>query len=116
MADAFQIEKQTKDMWCWAAVSVSVNRYFSPKSKWTQCRVAREVTHNQNCCGDKEACNLAEKLEDGLKAVEHWKETLDGVLTFEQIQSEIDASRPVCARIGWRHGGGHFVIISGYRL
>lgn len=28
----------------------------------------------------------------------------------------IDASKPVCVRIGWNGGGGHFVAIAGYRV
>jgi hypothetical protein len=32
-------------------------------------------------------------------------------LSFDEIQTEIGAARPVCARIGWDNGGGHFVVI-----
>ena len=32
-----------------------------------------------------------------------------------QVQSEILDGRPVGARIGWAGGGGHFVMIAGYR-
>jgi hypothetical protein len=32
------------------------------------------------------------------------------------VRAEIDAGRPVCVRIGWPGGGGHAVILSGYRI
>ncbi len=117
MADPFAIEKQSQDKWCWAAVSASVARYFDPHSPFTQCRVALRVTRKTDCCGSgREACNEPGDLEDALRAVERWKETRKGVLTFGEIQKQIDASTPVCVRIGWRGGGGHFVIIYGYRV
>ena len=35
-------------------------------------------------------------------------------LTRDQLKNEIDASRPVIARLGWYPKGGHFVVITGY--
>ena len=37
-----------------------------------------------------------------------------GQAGFEQVRDEIDARRPVGARIGWSGGGGHFMVIYGY--
>jgi hypothetical protein len=117
MTDSFVLEKQSQDKWCWAAVSVSVARYFLPLSPLTQCRVALAVTGKTDCCGSGRAdCNDPGDLEDALKAVGRWRETRKGVLTFEEIQQQIDAFTPVCVRIGWRGGGGHFVIVYGYRI
>jgi len=115
--DPFVIEKQFQDKWCWAAVSVSVARYFAPQSLVTQCRVALAVTGKTDCCGSRrEHCNEPGDLTDALKAVQRWKETRDEPLTFDDLQTEIDNFRPVCVRIGWRGGGGHFVIVYGYRI
>ena len=30
------------------------------------------------------------------------------------VKNEIDKNRPLCARIGWSGGGGHFVALDGY--
>ena len=38
------------------------------------------------------------------------------VLTFDEIRHEIDAERPICIRIAWRDGGGHFIVIVGYEV
>ncbi len=110
----FQIEKQREDLWCWAAVSASVDHYFFPASTSTQCKIAREVLGIDNCCADPDLCNDKAKLQDALEAVGRLRETLPRPLRFEEIRQEIDAFLPVCVRIGWNGGGGHFVVISGY--
>ena len=63
---AFQIEKQRKDKWCWAAVSVSVDHYFSPGSTTSQCQLAKEVLEDilktvLSCCSNPDECNVPAK-------------------------------------------------------
>lgn len=111
----FQIQKQLEDKWCWAAVAVSVDHYFFPGSTSSQCRIARDVLGVPQCCGDPDACNTAAKLQDALDAISRLREILPRALLFDEIRQEIDAGQPVCARIGWNGGGGHFVVVSGYR-
>jgi hypothetical protein len=33
---------------------------------------------------------------------------------FGNLQSELDAGRPMCVRIEWRGGTGHFLVVDGY--
>jgi papain like cysteine protease AvrRpt2 len=110
----FQIEKQREDLWCWAAVSASVDHYFFPASTFTQCKVAGKVLNRANCCADPDLCNDKATLQDALDAVGRLRDTRIGPLSFEDIRREIDAFLPIGVRIGWRGGGGHFVVISGY--
>jgi hypothetical protein len=115
----FQIETQKELNWCWAAVGVSIDRYFSPTSRLKQCQLAQEVLNLPGgCCDDPSNCNLPGDLEEALKArsVKRLKKTLTGgILTFREIQGQIDACNPVCARIGWQdETRGHFVVIYGY--
>ena len=109
------VEQQEMDKWCWAAVSVSVDRYFAPGSASTQCRVAAQVLGIDQCYDNCDACNSAQRLEDGLQAVGRPPQKLTNPVTFDEIQRQIDAHLPVCVRIGWFSGGGHFVVITGYR-
>jgi len=113
-------ERQTKSQWCWAAVALSLDHYFSPKSTWTQCAIARQVLHPAECwCGQpftNEVCDRAAYLQAALKVVQRPYTAVPGALAFDRVQTEIDSARPVCARIQWRGGAGHFAIISGYRL
>jgi hypothetical protein len=145
----FKIEKQEQPEWCWAAVAVSVERYFDPDSELTQCELVTKVLRKdkdllktgfkipksdspccseQGCCFDPDQCNYPAELETALKEIHKWRNTLDqleapdgsllstGTLTFEQVRREIDHGRPVCADITWGSGGGHSVVIRGYRL
>ena len=117
MASTFQMEKQIEPNWCWAAVSVSVGRYFFPQSTSTQCKVAGTVLSRTDCCAEPAACNQPAHLEAGLKAVNRPPNILVRALTFDEIRKQIDQQRPVCVRIAWNGGPrGHFVVISGYQL
>ena len=117
MGTTFQIEKQTEPNWCWAAVSVSVGRYFFPQSTSTQCKVAATVLSETSCCATPDACNKPQRLEPALNAVNTPPNIVTRALTFDEIRKQIDASRPVCVRIAWNGGPrGHFVVISGYQL
>lgn len=40
---SYRQQYQCRDLWCWAAVAVSLVRHFQPESKLTQCAFAREV-------------------------------------------------------------------------
>jgi hypothetical protein len=86
--------------------------------------MASEVLGGDDCGSSPDACNVPMKLQDALGVVE--RRTAGGTpnlafpapqgpLPFSEIQKHIKAKLPVCARIEWEGGGGHFVVISGYR-
>jgi hypothetical protein len=121
----FHMEKQRRDKWCWAAVSASIDRYFFPKSSWTQCRIAHslavkkelpQISVKADCCGTPESCNQVASLGDALQAIGRLNKVLPRALTFQELCDEIDQNRPVGVRIGWLDGGGHFVAVNGYYL
>jgi hypothetical protein len=115
---AFPIQKQIEDQWCWAAVSASIDHYFSPGSTVTQCIVAQEVLPAQvppvDCCANNDACNTGAALEDALAAVGRFKQVVSGPATFAAVCQQLNANMPVGARIEWYQGGAHFVIIAGF--
>jgi hypothetical protein len=126
----FKIQRQEQTDWCWAAVAVSVEQYFDPDpdpaTRLKQCRVA-SLVFQAKCCENPGEFNQGAELETALQLIHKWRNTLDedpstgatGSLTFEQVQREIDRSRPICAGITWNSdvgGGGHFVVIRGYRV
>jgi hypothetical protein len=110
-----QVENQKQSLWCWAAVATSVDHFFDHSSNSTQCKVASTVL-GADCCTSQEPCNKAQRLQDALRVVGRLKRAIGETLTFEQIKAEIDDGRPVCARVAWRDGGGHFVIIADARV
>jgi hypothetical protein len=132
----FRIQHQEQTEWCWAAVAASVQQYFEPDSEpaleLRQCKIANMVVQTDavlnpitdpKCCKDPQPCNQPASLETALKKIHKWRNTLvadsstgaTGTLTFAQVQREIDRGRPVCAGITWKSGGGHFVVVRGYR-
>jgi hypothetical protein len=114
----FTMQHQQQDQWCWAAVSVSVSHYYTPWSTWTQCGMVNAELGQTTCCtnGSSPACNQPNVLDAPLRragVLDHMTSTDAGI---GDISAEIGAGRPVCWRIGWSGGGGHFAVIEGYRL
>jgi hypothetical protein len=108
----FQIEIQEHGQWCWAAVTASVDRYFSPHSVSTQCSIASMVL-GLDCCGAPGPCNTQAFLQDALDAVGKLRDCVSGPLSFADTLHEIEQGFPVGVRIGWSGGAAHFVIIRG---
>lgn len=126
----FPIECQKASQWCWAAVAVSVARFYSPASPWEQCTLAGEVLH-KTCCGGSDECGEDDHPPDcdrpyrvyhPLGVVGHLNEIRRSTLPLpaapntRTIQGELDARRPIVCRIGWKGGSGHFVVLYGYDL
>jgi Papain-like cysteine protease AvrRpt2 len=116
MPELFKIETQKKSEWCWAAVAVSIEKYFNPKSTLTQCEVAKEVLDAKNKeCSDPEI-NLPASLTIALHQRGWLSGKMNSPLSFDLVRQEIDAGRPVCARIKWNGGGAHFIVLTGYEI
>jgi len=109
----FTMEHQTQTNWCWAAVSTSVSKYFKPASTWTQCRVVNAELGQRTCCvnGGTAACNKPWYLDRALTRTGNFK-AITGVAPQTNVSTEMTGKRPLCARIGWSGGGGHFVAIT----
>lgn len=106
MAFTFPMEHQKETDWCWDAVAVSIEHFFDPHSDLTQEAFAEKVLGQPS----NEPWYLSEALNDLGKL----NGSLQGPLSFAQIQEQLDQNLPVCARIAWDEGGAHFVVISGY--
>jgi hypothetical protein len=111
----FTLQHQNETQWCWAAVTSSVAGYYQNPS-WTQCNLANNQFGQTTCCsnGSSTVCNEPWYLDRALGTVRNLANFIAGALSLTQIQSEIDAGRPIGVRIGWPGGGGHFVTITGY--
>jgi hypothetical protein len=111
---AFEMQPQEEGNWCWAAVTVSVDRYFAATSlNVAQCELAGQV-FGAGVCGHEENFNEPRTLQKGLRIVGNLNEPpIGGPVDFDTLRKEITADRPVCARIAWDGGGAHFVAIDG---
>jgi hypothetical protein len=113
----FAMQAQLQSQWCWAANSTSVSHYYDSASPWTQCSVVNAELNQATCCvdGSTSQCNQPWYLDLALTRTGNLASFAGGTATLAQIQTEILKGRPVGARIGWSGGGGHFVMIAGYR-
>lgn len=111
------MQHQLQDNWCWAAVSTSVAAFFGSPI-WTQCSVVGKEVDDESCCtnGSSKRCNVPWRLDKALRRVKALERKQGGMPSdLRDVRRNIDRGRPVCIRIGWSGGGGHFVAIEGYR-
>ena len=113
---AFTMQHQEQTQWCWSATSVSVNLFYHPASGWTQCSCANATLGQTTCCtaGNSAQCNTPFYLDLALKTVANFKSMSGVKAALSRVRTEIRQCRPLCLRIGWNGGGGHFVAVYGY--
>jgi hypothetical protein len=111
------VQHQLQSNWCWAACSSSASAFYDPTSTWGQCGIVNAELKENGCCGSggSPKCNVPWYLDRALKRTGNFARKNDGPARWETVRAEIDAGRPVGVRIGWFGGGGHFVMITGYR-
>ncbi len=110
----FNMQHQEQDMWCWAAVGVSVDDYYTSHAGGSQCSLVNAELGRSDCCGPSGAsvsCNQPWHLEGPLGRLGHYDHTVTGPVSFGQVDGELSASRPVGARVRWTDGSAHFVVI-----
>lgn len=108
----FNMQPQVQNQWCWAATSASVSIFYNLSSTWTQCLVASGALGVSTCCKIPSPCNKPWYLDRALTVTNNFINQY-GILTFQQVESELLSGRIVGARVGWFGGGGHFMIIYG---
>lgn len=111
----FTMQAQTQSNWCWAATATTTSLYYLAGSSWTQCGVADAALPRSDCCSwpVPTPCNVPWYLDTALGVTGNFV-SMTGTLTISQVVSELQAGRPLGARVGWSGGGGHFMVISGY--
>ncbi len=112
----FTMQKQKREEWCWAAVSVSVATFYDKQSAWTQCLLVNEELGLDGCCANvsPDECNQPWYLELGLSRVGHLASKDESSAPFATASAEIDGERPLGCWIVWPDSTGHFVVINGH--
>lgn len=117
----FELQKQQQDNWCWAAVTAGLLGFFDTDRAPTQCEVVQECFSRtkgyedaRGCCRDGtcKVCDRTFKLVDALDLMGLLSARCNYPLSLDEIRAEIECGAPVAVRIGWRGGGGHFVVIT----
>lgn len=117
----FAQQVQEQKSWCWVATGLSIAQYFRRGVDATQSDFFRtgsdlgEGDDVQNWTGRMET------VQNALWALGLRPGTIaEGPVSFDIIKREIDAGRPVLARVDWNDdgdhaaGGAHALVIYGY--
>ncbi|WP_229891122.1 papain-like cysteine protease family protein [Streptomyces mashuensis] len=111
--DDITMQKQEKTQWCWDASGNTIAAWWGYSYTQTQfCDLAHSAT-GVSCA------NQPATLGDMAGAWQKmgFSNTGTGVssaLSFNDISTEVNASRPMGVRIGWNSGGGHMNVIYGF--
>ena len=107
-------QAQERSNWCWAATGATVAAYMDRSvSQNTFCSLAfgrspyYECPNWQATLGNDQRAFAALGIDPG-----HY---IHGRLSYRGVSYEIEGNRPVLTRIQWSSGGGHMMVISGYR-
>jgi hypothetical protein len=111
------VQHQLQSNWCWAACAVSTSGFYDSATTWGQCTLVNAELDKPGCCEDGASgdCNIPWYLDRVLRRTGNFGSMTSGRASWSTVRAELDAGRPVGARIGWRGGGGHFVMLTGYR-
>jgi hypothetical protein len=119
MADLnFQIQQQSKDQWCWAAVTSSICGFYKDNDAPAQCALAsRFLGVSEDCCQPdaSDDCNVPFPVDLVLNKLGHLVLPVRGVVSFDELNSAIsDNQQPVVARITFSDlPTSHFVVVVG---
>jgi hypothetical protein len=114
---SISVQHQLQSNWCWAACASSTSGFYDPATTWGQCTLVNAELGESGCCdnGASGSCNVPWYLDKALGRTGNFRSKQSAPASWDAIRAEVDAGRPVGARIGWRGGGGHFVFLTGYR-
>ncbi len=107
------LARQQTDVWCWAAVSEMVLRYYGQQV--AQCQIL-SGWYRGDCCAFPGLCRTTAPIaviQETLFAFGVGSSYLPRALTFEELAFELDAGRPII--IAYRGSfAGHVVVLYGY--
>lgn len=117
----FSIEHQKQDQWCWAAVTISICKSYSDPAWQQQCDLVNQIfapiRGGTDCCqdGGSNSCNMSWSLSDALSTVGHLAPPVQGVVSFEDLNEEIEVNqRPVAIRVMFADlNTAHFIVLVG---
>jgi hypothetical protein len=109
----FTQQAQEKSNWCWAAAGNSVAAYLGKSYSQNQfCNMAFNRSINSACPNNQ--ATLANDQTAFQKIGINPGTYVYDYLWYSSVIREIDAKRPILARIQWSSGGGHMEVLYGY--
>ena len=117
--------RQRQDDWCWAACVDMVLHYYGLREV-EQCEIVGHKIKRADCCDDPRneefSVPCAPKFMRGVWA--SWgfdarshlpRKGRLGWISEAALKRELDAGRPVEIGLSWSNGGGHAVVVRGWR-
>lgn len=116
------IQVQQESLWCWAAISSSVDDFYAIPPSWQQCCIVQSTFASPlppPCISPTDpAWNRTAKLSPALRLVGHQGPSGPGAYGIAQIRSQIDSDQPLGVAIQWNGSSNppdnHFVLLTGY--
>lgn len=107
-------QAQEKNQWCWIASGTVVATYKGADVTQNElCDRARSLPLGTDCPNEPGTLTQLQRAYRSLGIDPGM--FISGTLSYPRIQSEVKADRPSLARIGWRSGGGHVLVLHGYK-
>ncbi|WP_307856591.1 papain-like cysteine protease family protein [Catenulispora pinistramenti] len=107
------MQQQQASNWCWAASGDTVAAFYGHDYSQNQfCDMAFGNNTNESCANDE--ASLADDQTAFSTIGISPGNYITGYLYYSAVIREIDAGRPVMARIQWSSGGGHMEVLYGY--
>jgi hypothetical protein len=107
---------QPNAYWCWAAMALSVLKFYKPGNNRLLCGLVNEIFQLKTCCQTPTPTQCLDGYDTGA-AMNHLSvlaQTNAGPPDYRLVVAEIDNNRPVAVDITWFAGGGHSLSIYGY--
>jgi hypothetical protein len=102
--DDYRQVRQEADLWCWAAVGVSMSEYYG-HGTMTQCEFVRRAVRGDDCP------NRTFSLPDALSLVPCLAAApLASLLELDDLRNQLLFGFPVCLRLQLAQGLGHVVV------
>ena len=123
------IYAQQTGMWCWATSGEMIMQYHGVSV--AQCKQANDfyptcykeqfTDLKIDCCGFLSTATPVDEriVLGGWPQYQDYGFTLkqksDSPLSFEEIKAQIDAKQPISFSWRWKAGGGHVMVLTGYK-
>lgn len=107
-------QAQQQSNWCWAATGGTIAAYKgSSVSQNTFCNLAFGRSTSTNCPNSQATLANDQRAFSalGIRPGSY----INGRVSYSGVANEINSNRPILTRIQWSSGGGHMMVISGFR-
>lgn len=107
------LKPQETNVWCWAASGQMVMNYLGATAV-SQCQEANALFNRTDCCN---ANRPAACVHGGHTQLDKFgfSSQFSSQLSWTQIKNEIDHNRPISYAWNWDGGGGHVMVLTGYK-